>query len=98
MNKKGVGVRRSGRPIVVIRDNITQRRVSAMPSLVAGAYTLPENIPVIWVCSQCGLFFDFKRIIRNPSRAQVEELNGRFRAHCESDHRGMAPIIGLPMP
>lgn len=69
-----------------------------MPNLIEAAFTAPENIPVIWVCSVCGEIFDFGRIVRHPSRAQVEGLNERFRTHCEIVHPDLAPVVVLALP
>lgn len=69
-----------------------------MPSLIAGAFSHPGNVPVIWICSECGIIFDFGRIVLNPSVAQIEGLNARFNTHCESEHPTSAPVIGLAFP
>lgn len=43
----------------------------------------------------CGEIFDFGGIVLNPSDAQKEALNERFRTHCGIVHPGSVPVVGL---
>jgi hypothetical protein len=64
-----------------------------MPSLTPFAYNGETNVPCLWRCTECEEGFDAGRILsERPSAAQVEDINRRFRQHCEENHPGSAAI------
>jgi len=64
-----------------------------MPTLQRAAFE--SDRPFLWTCSDCGKPFDFGRIPAQPSAAAEDALNQDFLAHCEKEHKGSLPIVGL---
>jgi hypothetical protein len=83
-----------------LKLSIQRRKIKdkfTLPSLLPSVWTTVDPVlPYVWTCSKCGAAFDVEpHRFRSLTRAQIDNVNLQFEAHCISMHPHVFPVVGL---